>query len=59
MLISIEEFIERQFGSIRPARSTLLTWIRNGKLPATKIAGRYYIDADLDLARVKEMHHER
>jgi len=46
-LETLDRWVERHFheGS-RPARSTVWRWIREGKLPATKIGRRYYINPE-------------
>jgi len=46
MLITLDEWLERIFapGTVRPTKRTIYRLIGRRRLPATKIAGRYYVE---------------
>lgn len=45
MLTTVDNWRTRYFSrQSRPPRQTVLRWLREGKLPARKVGGRWYID---------------
>jgi len=47
MLLTVTQWINTSFGEgSRPAKSTVIQWLSNGKLNGFKIGGKWYIDDD-------------
>lgn len=47
-LISVDEWIKHRFIAGAPSRLTIQRLCRNGRLPATKVGGLWYIDVNAE-----------
>ena len=56
LLISVRAWSEKYFApESRPAEITLMSWLRNGKIPGRKVGGNWYVDEHTWLTDADEL----
>ncbi len=53
---TVDEWIENNFSQgSRPAKTTVWRWIREGKIPGTRMGKRYYLRSDTSVPEANQL----